>query len=280
MNIQKVEIPTFAKKEDLFSFLKKEKDSLVAQKKAIYKMSDDFTYHSPIVGAEYKSDSVKEESDYELSDIKVQVVLNTTKFMDSHDDVHLDGLWKKTLSESQFFLHLKQHEMKFESIIADGTDVEAYTKMMDWKSLGYDYEGKTEALIYESVVKRDRNEYMHEQYSKGRVKNHSVGMRYVKIEMAVNNPDMEEEYAVWEKYYPLIVNKDRADARSFFWAVKEAKLSEGSAVPKGSNTITPTLSNNIKSEPSKDTQNKGRSRNRTAEYESLFFQSINLSSNG
>src|SRR5690606_2655782 len=83
---------------------------------------------------------------------------------------------------------------------------------------------------------------MFEKYVKGKVKNHSVGMRYVKAFLAINEPRYKEEYEIWEKYYPQIANKSVADERGYFFAVTEAKVVEGSAVLKGSNEYTPTTS--------------------------------------
>jgi hypothetical protein len=90
---------------------------------------------------------------------------------------------------------------------------------------------------------------MFEQYKNGWVENHSVGMQYVDYQVCINSG---EEWAKpykenWDKYYPLIVNKEDADATGYFWAILEAKLIEGSAVLMGSNWVTPTLEN--KSEP-------------------------------
>lgn len=152
-------------------------------------------------------------------------------------------------------MHIQEHKShEFSSIIASGDDLKAFTKTMTWKSLGYDVEGSTQALVFDSTVKRERNPYMFNQYSKGYVNNHSVGMRYVKIFMAIDDDRYEEEKAVWDKYYPEITNKEEADASGVFWAVTEAKAVEGSAVPMGSNPITPTQS--IKTEPSQDTPPK------------------------
>ena len=72
-------------------------------------------------------------------------------------------------------------------------------------------------------------------------------------------------YRDWDKYYPIVANKEVADERGFFWIVSEAKIIEGSAVVMGSNSATPTLSienkteadnitSEIKEEPSIDTQ--------------------------
>ena len=94
---------------------------------------------------------------------------------------------------------------------------------------------------------------MTDQYSKGRVKNHSVGMQYVKLLLAVNDEEYGAEYEAWEKYFPEVANKEAAEEKGYMWIVKEAKVVEGSAVPIGSNWVTPTLDNNAKNQPSEDT---------------------------
>jgi len=81
------------------------------------------------------------------------------------------------------------------------------------------------------------------QYAKGYVKEHSAGLRYIQLELAINS-DAEwdkEEKAVWDKYYNDIVNKEDVDEYGYFWAVTEQKIIEGSAVVKGSNFATPTI---------------------------------------
>ncbi len=86
-------------------------------------------------------------------------------------------------------------------------------------------------------------------------------MMYVKVFLAINDEDHETEYATWEKYIDQVANNKTAESKGYFWAVTEAKVIEGSAVPIGSNQITPTI--DIKepgkptpTEPSKDTQRK------------------------
>ena len=131
--------------------------------------------------------------------------------------------------------------MQFDKIIADGENLKAYTKRFNWSELGYSYPGETEALLFDSVILRKRNPYMLEQYANGWVKNHSVGMYYVKTDFAINDEELPNEYEAWKKYYSMIANPDMADERGYFWYVLEAKCIEGSAVPIGSNTATPTL---------------------------------------
>ena len=68
---------------------------------------------------------------------------------------------------------------------------------------------------------------------------------------------IDEEFANWEEFYPLVINKDKVNARGFFWYVTEVKLFEISAVLFGSNELTPTVSTSKNNAaPSEDTQQK------------------------
>lgn len=240
-------IPDSLKGKELFKFLKENKSILIAQKKYEVKKADPFTLSNHFVN---NKGEVKKGNNPVLEDISTlntSLVINTTNFLDSHGDVHIPGLWKKSLNENKDLYLLQEHSMTFKGIISD--EVNPFTKMMSWKSLGLDIPGETQALIFNANITKSRNEYMFNEYKLGRVKNHSVGMRYVSIDMAVNDDSKyyADEFEVWNKYIDQIANKDEAEAQGYFWAVTEAKVVEGSAVPLGSNTVTPTLDNNLKS---------------------------------
>ena len=238
----KLEIPHFATNKELIDFFVKNKNTLIAQKLSTFKKADGVAFNSYTGGLISKQGTNKVAKD--VDEIKVRAVINTTGILDSHKDVHLPGLWKKSLSENKRILHAQEHKIQsFDKIIADGEDLKAYTDQMLWKELGYNADGHSQALVFDSTVKASRNAYMFDQYNRGYVKNHSVGMRYVKVFFAVNEKtdDYPEGKEYWEKYYESIVNKQDADSLGHFWAVTEAKAVEGSAVPLGSNPITPTL---------------------------------------
>lgn len=251
----------FSSKEEMFKELIANKGKIISLKKSVVKEAESFSYYfveSANEDLAYKANTPVND---DVNSLRVKVVMNTTNLMDSHSDMHVDEIWKKTLKDKPSFLHLQEHKRTFDAVISD--DAKAYTRRMRWKSLGYDFEGSTQALIFESEVTRKRNEFMLNQYANGWVKNHSVGMQYVTIELAVNSEAewSKAEKEVWDKYYPLMANKERADDQGYFWAVTEAKLLEGSAVLIGSNYATPTLDNNMKAEqslsnnePSIDTQ--------------------------
>lgn len=230
-------IPEFETKKELFDYLVTNNKMLVAEKKKTIKETD-----SVIGKSIFAKKSNAEKAELKEDEIIVKVVLNTTKIMDSHSDVHINGLWKKTLSENKKnLLHLQEHVMRFSNVIADYENVKAYTQEIQLRELGFDSDEKTQALIFESKIKRDRNPEMFDQYKSGNVRQHSVGMHYVKIVLCINDKDYGAEFEAWEKYYPQIANKELADNKGYFWAVTEAKLVEGSAVLRGSNPITPTL---------------------------------------
>jgi len=230
---------------------------LIAQKKAVIKYADGCNYSGAVIETVNKSETF----DQDTTELQVKAAINTTNILDSHGDVHIKGLWKKSLEENKAIMHLQEHELKFDKIISSGKDLKASAKNMTFKELGYNFDGETQVLFFESIVKLERNPYMFKQYAEGNVNNHSVGMRYVKLFLAVNDDKYPEEKKVWDKYYPTIANKEEVDLQGHFWAVTEAKVIEGSAVPIGSNQVTPTIEvseaakgTSTKIEPSKDTQ--------------------------
>lgn len=253
---------SFETKDAMFKELHKHKASLQALKKSTVKFSDAYdcllTENDTINNVVKANNPVNED----ISQLLVKVVMNTTNIMDSHCDVHIPGLWKRSLDHSNKKLHLQEHKREFDKVISN--DALAYTRQLAWKTLGANFEGTTQALVFESLVKESRNKTMFEQYKNGWVTNHSVGMEYVDVVFCVNSEERwwTEEKENFDKYYPDVVNKEDVDKQGYFWAVLEAKLKEGSAVLMGSNYVTPTLDNNLKTEkslsdqtdPSKDTQ--------------------------
>lgn len=255
--MKRLEIPEFEERKNLQKFLFENKAKLMAQKKAITKEADGIGMSS-ILFANKEGASKSEPIDINsVDEIQVKAIINTTNMIDSHVDLHVSGIWNKTVKENKNMLHVQEHKSnEFKSIISDGDDLEAIVKEYTWKELGFDINGKTEALQFNSKVRKDRNEYMFDAYAKGRVKNHSVGMRYVKIVMCIDNEDYGAEHEAWQKYIEYAINPDVAEQRGYFWAVTEAKAIEGSAVPLGSNWLTPTLSVGKNIEPEQSTQKR------------------------
>lgn len=239
----KLKIPEFENKQELYKYLKENKADLMYQKKESIKFADSVLFSA--IPLQHKSINIdKSIGGVEPPGvIKRRAIINTTKILDSHGDVHIDGIWDKTVKENTRMKHLQEHRMEFDKVISDKEDLKATTQTYSWKDLGVDAEGETEALVFDSTIKEERNSFMYKAYLKGDVDNHSVGMRYVKLAMAIDSDDEDykEEKAEWDKHIDSIVNRDEAEAKGYFWPVYEAKAIEGSAVLMGSNPITPTL---------------------------------------
>lgn len=245
---------TFESKSEAIKHLIENKEVIKAQKKCITKEADAVWYSPTIEATTIKSEGNAKE-------LEAKLVINTTNVMDSHSDVHIKGIWKKSVSERKGLLLLQEHKMTFDSIITD--KIKAEVIELSFSDLGYKSDMTTEALVFNATITPERNQYMFNQYSKGYVKEHSVGMRYVNIDLAVS-PELEKDEdsnKVWNKYIDQILNKEDAEEQGYFWAVTEAKIIEGSAVVKGSNSITPVLSiepsnHSTKIEPTKVTQHE------------------------
>lgn len=238
-----IQIPDFTEKTALFAWLKANKRLLLDEKKSTLKFADAVMFHPFTLSGEGKIEKAAANPELlNLEEFNVKVVINTTMIRDSHKDVHINGIWKKSISEAKGMYLLQEHQMKFDKIISDR--VISMVKKMTWKELGYPYDGDTEALIFDATIEKERNQYMAEQYAKGRVKNHSVGMRYINVMLAINSESKfdKEEKATWDKYINQIANKSEVEEDGYFYAVTEAKVIEGSAVPMGSNFATPTIS--------------------------------------
>jgi hypothetical protein len=234
-----IEIKHFKDQEEQLKWLFENRNSLTDQRKAESKKADAFSFMSFAV--DEKGERLKAEAQPELNatTLKIRCVINTTGLMDSHADVHIPGIWKKSLSESKGHYLCDQHDLSFKGIITE--DIKAYTKKYSWKDLGIELDGETEALIFDSTIDKERNEYMFGQYQKGYVRNHSVRMRYIKEYFCINSDAYPDQLDNWNKYIKYVANLEEAEAKNYFWAVTEAKIIEGSAVVIGSNWATPTL---------------------------------------
>lgn len=243
---------SFATKAELFEALKSEKTNLIGLKKAQVKSSDSVSVSVNKVEATKAIGG--------LDNGFIYPVINTTKYMDSHNDVHINGIWNKSVNDQQNKVHyIINHELEVGKVIAYPKDVEVLTKEVLWRDLGVDFEGSTQALMFKTNVFDYSNESA-KQIIKDKIDiEHSVRMQYVKIELAIDSsdPDYAEESEVWTKYINEIANKGKAVEQGYFWAVTEAKIhKEGSMVLAGSNDVTPMVYPTKDNEPSNDTQIK------------------------
>jgi hypothetical protein len=253
----------FANKEDLFKALKESEKILIDSKKSeIYKSVE-----------KGSSISLKPLSIDRLIDVEKSVkyddsywylVMNTTNILDSHRDLHISGLWNKSIKDRQYKNYLVDtHDLSVRSTIAKKEYVELLIINTYFKSLGLNYEGKTQALVYKVPKNKIIDVKAKEWLESGDDIQGSVRMQYVDIALAMDseNEQDKENKALYDTYYDIIANKsDFNEEICYFWVVKQAKnIYESSLVPFGSNAITGNIINTKKIEeefePLQDTQN-------------------------
>ena len=238
---------SFTDKMDLVRFMQKNRDELFAVKKSEYK-----TKSEPILKAGLFSGAFKPEIEDITGDfIQVKTIINTTNVIDSHLDLHLQGIWNKTVSDNPFSHHLKSHKSDFEYVISD--KAKSYNEKMNFKDLGLNVDMEMDANINEFIMERKRLPLMFDAYKNGEVNEHSVGMMYVRYDIAFMDEESQKEMDFFNLMKSKAINPEVADEFGFLWVISEAKKREGSAVVFGSNSITPTIS--VKNyEPVKATQ--------------------------
>lgn len=233
----------FKSKKEFFAYLQANKSELISFKKSEIKFTDPFAFIEDNEAQKALTTSYKD--DVASGVIKRTIIGNTYNWMDSQSDVLCDNCFEKSIKDrSDKIFHLHDHLRQVTAKV--GTPTAIYEKNVSWKDLGVDCSGKTQCLLMDSNIKKDFNAIMFGQYLGDEITQHSVGLYYVNLEMAIDDADMKEEYATWLKYIDKIGNKDKVKEQGYFWAVKEAKLIEISAVLAGSNELTPTISNESK----------------------------------
>jgi hypothetical protein len=236
--------------DDLFAYLRVNKENLIQAKKGSLKLCDSVVSTVVVTPRESKehTSSTKAESNSEEEPsspdtLKVTIVANTANIVDSHMDMLTDDAYTESIkARGSTIPHILDHNQSAVGHIGDVTKV--YTKSIDLKTLGLASEGTTTALLMDSTVRKDYNEQAFKFYAAGKINQHSIGLTYGEIHMAINSKHEEDkvEKAVWDEFYPKVINKDVVDKRGYFWVVPKVDVRENSAVLFGSNPLTPTLS--------------------------------------
>lgn len=236
----------FSSKEELFEYLVTNKQEIFEQKKSIEKHCEGSI--SLIDSANVTTKAALFENDKEAGILKRTVLANTYWWMDSMSDVHIGrGEGDKAVFTNSIknksaakIPPIDQHNWSLDGRI--GKTLNVYEAPISWRALGIGKTGMTEGLFADVQIERSKNEARYNDYLNNEIDQHSVGMQYVDIELAVN--DQEEypkEYAVFQKYINKIGNRKQVEEQGYFFAVSEAKLKEYSAVIAGANELTPVI---------------------------------------
>src|SRR5690606_3462121 len=131
--------------------------------------------------------------------IVVDVIANLAMWCDSYNDVMITDSWKKSIQEKGDRIpFLKDHNWSIDGKIAK--TLEVYAMDVDTKKLGVKSAIKqAQALIFKAELNAEIDRRLYNMYKQGLVDQHSIGLRYLQIELAINDPDEKACYKVWEK---------------------------------------------------------------------------------
>jgi hypothetical protein len=250
--------PAGLKGKELYRYLVANKSDLIREKKSVVKTTDVtfapcslLTRPGKIAASKAQGESDDNQMDKEGDVIRVKVVANAANWCDSPLDVLLPDCWKKSIKERKGMIpHLHDHIQQIEAKIGEVDSI--YSQDIKLRDLGLDTVGATQCLIFETDVIKSYNEKVFNQYKLKKINQHSIGLRYVGLDLAINDDESEKEMDFWNKYYPQVINKDMVDEYGFFWVVSEIGLLENSCVLFGANELTPTL----ETEPEQSTSGK------------------------
>lgn len=225
----------FTDKMDQARFIKSNLEAIKAIKREQYKTDAEYIFKAGLLTGGFKPMIEDITSDI----IEVKAIINTTNVIDSHMDLHLQGIWNKTVKDNPYSYHLKQHERMFESVIS--SKAKNVNERMKFSDIGVNSDMEMDANINQFLINKADHPLMFKKYADGEVTQHSVGMMYVNYDIAWYDEDSEKEMNFFNEMKALAINPEVAEEAGYLWVHREAKKREGSAVVFGSNPFTPTL---------------------------------------
>lgn len=262
--IKAIEFPnrTFQTKAELFAELKRNEDKIIGLKKAQLHSGASKRQFSFVDGE--KAFKSTEKSSFATKENHIYPIISTTKYFDSHGDVHFDGCFGKTVKEQQGkVVYALDHELKYDSVLAWQKDVRMFVANIPWSMVGKSYEGETEALVFEIAKERiTRKDVLASIENKDAEFENSIRMFYYKITLGINSDekDFAENKAYYDSRISQIANKDAVEENGYFWGVEELGIhKEGSLVVAGGSNDATSIYEAVedtsqKHEPSDDTQ--------------------------
>ena len=248
----------FSTKEDLFKSLKENKEIIIDAKKSVIQKScdKDASISCKSLDLLKFTDQIK---GIKIDDNYYYIAVNSTLILDSHDDLHVNGIWKKSVQEIQGRNYLvADHELELLYVLARKEHIEIFTAKVPFSLIGKPYEGETEILVYKIAKNQIKNEIVKDWLESGDSIEASVRMQYVTILLAMdsNAPDDATEKKNYDDYIDMIANKQDFEYIPYFFVIKEAKnVKESSLVVFGSNSSTGLIKDNYQAD-AKSLENK------------------------
>lgn len=235
----------FESKSLMFAELKANKKEILAFKTSTIKNSEGTYFNPELVNKSLSNETEKGTTKFDGESGYYYPVINSTNTMDSHKDVHFDGIWDKSVGEQKGKVYYAiNHKLEIGSIIAYPKDVEIFTHNFTFKDLGQTFKGSTQGLVYKIKLQEYSNKDAVFAIEHKLPVENSIRMQYVKVRMGINSDEKayKEEKAYYDKHIGKIANKEEVEKDGYFFGVHEAKIyKEGSLVLEGSNSVTPVL---------------------------------------
>ena len=258
----------FKTQKEFFHALKDHEHTIIGLKKSQVYKSIDKGQSIPNLSILPKTNAAKTPFEEGF----VYAAINSTHWLDSHQDVHIKGCYTRTVKEQQGRVYYIDTHMKgLSNIITMKNDIEMYYDDIDWRLLGKNIEGSTEALFFKMPENKIKREYL-DLINQDKELQNSLAMTYKNIAMAVDSNDSEfkENKDAFDQYIETIANKEQAKKDGIFFAVKElAIMGEGSLCPVtgGSNSATSVFQlNDIQTEKSSEEKALEKSRQEKQNY--------------
>lgn len=256
----------FNTQKELFRYLVTEKELVLSQRKSITKRADACVFMPLTIdtGAFLVEKGLKPvySNDKEAGILKRTILANTYWWMDSVSDVHIGkgegdtAIFTESIkNRASKIFPIDQHNWSLDGRM--GKTLNIYEESISWRALGVGRTGMTEGLFADAEIHKSKNEKRYNDYLNDEIDQHSVGMNYIDVELAVNDEnEFPKEFKVFQKYISKIGNRSTVEKQGFFFAVSKAKLAEYSAVIAGANELTPVMG---VSQGSGDTGKEGES---------------------
>lgn len=251
----------FATQKEMFFMLKKYEEDIIYLKKS--KSFEGRMKHSvSCLNVDVtKLFSGAKSLNFEVKEDFIYPVISTTKYMDSHNDVHLDSCFNRTYkNQAGKVAYALDHELKYNSIIAWPKHVQMMVSNIPWGMVGKDFDGEMEGLVF-GIQKSDiRLKGVLEDIEKSvHDFENSIRMVYKDLFLALDSPDKElaRNKNLFDSFLPQIANPEKAMELGYFWGIKELAIDrEGSLVVAGGSNdatgiITVDLTKSTSTQPNK-----------------------------
>lgn len=231
--------------KELFDYLKSNESKIIETKMSslVKSMPIVLDPKSDFLHKNTKHVKIKNHKAEEVEDpngLSVKVVANVAGWLDHDMDVIVRGAYTETVqNDKNSMVHIHDHIHK--AIAKVGIVKDVAIEEIALSDLGLSGAGSAEALIFFSEIRKEFNESIFNQYKLKAVNQHSIGFRYVDICLCINDADYPMRFDNWNNYIGQVINREKAEERGYFWAVKKVKVFENSTVLFGANELTPTL---------------------------------------